>query len=586
MTTIKMPLEADSSLLATVSWLLQQQQQQQQPQPVAPQGLPAQPDSSLTSTLLSLAVSSAATGSTQSDLIANLLASMNSTAPAAAAPIPVPSTSATGFPMTYPQFNGSQMDTSVPSTPASFHGATPVPSGYQCNDANMNNCMPVASVSSTTSEVDYKFSPPLSAGGKAPKKIMICDVCGDVALGKHYGVFACNGCKGFFRRSVWNDKKYKCRFNGTCLIAKEQRNACRACRLRRCLNVGMNPRAVQNERAEGEGDSGLHVISVRTYMAPAPGMATTDEANPRHRSVECQTEEIVAEPPSVSPTKVAELAANESYLQMLVNMKQLIIKKTDTVTPQFIQTSPPEGANAEFWTSFFNPHTVTPRWEITPTAQRVATLEEAGLDWKRVFVLFADWIQSLPEFRHFTDTDKVSIAESQYPAFHWAQAAFWTIASNCDGVCYCNGAYFPTDESLHCLADRKKVVERMMSLVVKPLKDMELTEGEQIVFLNLCIFNYHISTLTEAGKAQLQKVREHYQRVMRLHLQHAYPKMTCAEHATRFGNIMLIIASINELVFLTGDNHRLNDILSTSCEFPLGSAAFRNMYSKNTFLDS
>ncbi|VDO20090.1 unnamed protein product [Haemonchus placei] len=76
----------------------------------------------------------------------------------------------------------------------------------------------------------------------------LCVVCGDKAIGKHYGAVACNGCKGFFRRSVFQNLQYTCRFEKSCSIDKDHRNACRYCRFQKCLAVGMRPEAIQNER--------------------------------------------------------------------------------------------------------------------------------------------------------------------------------------------------------------------------------------------------------------------------------------------------------------------------------------------------
>ncbi|TRY95416.1 hypothetical protein DNTS_003551 [Danionella cerebrum] len=69
--------------------------------------------------------------------------------------------------------------------------------------------------------------------------VEFCVVCGDKASGRHYGAVSCEGCKGFFKRSVRKSLTYSCRSGQECVINKHHRNRCQCCRLRKCLQMGM-----------------------------------------------------------------------------------------------------------------------------------------------------------------------------------------------------------------------------------------------------------------------------------------------------------------------------------------------------------
>lgn len=79
----------------------------------------------------------------------------------------------------------------------------------------------------------------------------LCSICGDKASGKHYGVYSCEGCKGFFKRTVRKDLTYACREDKNCIVDKRQRNRCQYCRYQKCLMCGMKREAVQEERSRG-----------------------------------------------------------------------------------------------------------------------------------------------------------------------------------------------------------------------------------------------------------------------------------------------------------------------------------------------
>ncbi|XP_041837477.1 probable nuclear hormone receptor HR38 [Melanotaenia boesemani] len=78
-----------------------------------------------------------------------------------------------------------------------------------------------------------------------------CAVCGDNASCQHYGVRTCEGCKGFFKRTVQKNAKYVCLANKDCPVDKRRRNRCQFCRFQKCLAVGMVKEVVRTDGLKG-----------------------------------------------------------------------------------------------------------------------------------------------------------------------------------------------------------------------------------------------------------------------------------------------------------------------------------------------
>ncbi|ELT98830.1 hypothetical protein CAPTEDRAFT_226941 [Capitella teleta] len=89
---------------------------------------------------------------------------------------------------------------------------------------------------------------PSSASSSSASSSARCLVCGDKSSGVHYGVLACEGCKGFFRRAlqdIGDPGRKKCYYNRNCEVTVATRNRCQYCRLQKCLALGMSRSAAK-----------------------------------------------------------------------------------------------------------------------------------------------------------------------------------------------------------------------------------------------------------------------------------------------------------------------------------------------------
>merc|ERR1712223_894167 len=112
-----------------------------------------------------------------------------------------------------------------------------------------------------------------------------CPICGDKAYGLHYGIYTCEACKNFFKRSVAFDaaKSYVCKFNNSCNVnitevdgVKMKGPRCQACRYQACLDAGMYHSGIQRTRGGRHGYSPVkqRSNSVEKYPTiPAPNIS-------------------------------------------------------------------------------------------------------------------------------------------------------------------------------------------------------------------------------------------------------------------------------------------------------------------------
>ncbi|XP_014839552.1 PREDICTED: bile acid receptor isoform X1 [Poecilia mexicana] len=135
----------------------------------------------------------------------------------------------------------------------------------------------------------------------------LCVVCGDKASGYHYNALTCEGCKGFFRRSITKNAVYKCKSGGNCEMDMYMRRKCQECRLRKCKEMGMLAECLLTEIQ-------CKSKRLRKNTKTSPGRSTGDETE----GADSADNKQVTSTTKLSKEKVAITKEQDALMKLIV----------------------------------------------------------------------------------------------------------------------------------------------------------------------------------------------------------------------------------------------------------------------------
>ncbi|XP_063043857.1 photoreceptor-specific nuclear receptor-like [Engraulis encrasicolus] len=386
------------------------------------------------------------------------------------------------------------------------------------------------------------------APGKALSPTLVCKVCGDTSSGKHYGIYACNGCSGFFKRSVRRRLIYRCQAGtGMCPVDKAHRNQCQACRLKKCLQAGMNKDAVQNERqprstAQVRLDA-LDIDPEKEHLATTreptscsssshshSHSSSSSSHSSSHSSSSAAACALVARPmitSAVSSSAQMQMQQrgagggpqnNHRFMASLMTAETCAKLEPEDVDENVDVTSnEPERSAAEYHVSLY------------PSSGPENVYETSA----RLLFMSVKWAKNLPVFSNLPFRDQVILLEEAWSELFLLCAIQWSLPlESCPLLSLPDLA-----PSMHCKSPLSGMDVRLLQEVFSRYRNLTPDPTELACLKAVVLFKPEARGLKDPD--QVENLQDQSQVMLGQHIRAHYPGQPA-----RFGRLLLLLPSL------------------------------------------
>ncbi|XP_048368531.1 nuclear receptor subfamily 6 group A member 1 isoform X2 [Sphaerodactylus townsendi] len=389
-----------------------------------------------------------------------------------------------------------------------------------------------------------------------------CLICGDRATGLHYGIISCEGCKGFFKRSICNKRVYRCSRDKNCVMSRKQRNRCQYCRLLKCLQMGMNRKAIREDGMPGGRNKSIGPVQISEEeierimsgqefegeaniswsnngdsdnSSPGNGVSESNQpspfSTPSSRSVELNGFTALRDQYIGTP-----VSAHHQYLPHLLSCPAhtaLLPPQPRSLDPQSHGLLISQLVSAEDLEPLSTPMLIEDGYKVTQ-AELFALL--CRLADELLFRQIA-WIKKLPFFCELSIKDYTCLLSSTWQELFLLSSLTVYSKQIFGDLADVTSKYSPSDDELHRFSEEgMEVMERLIYLYRK-FNQLKVSNEEYACMKAINFLNQDIRGLTNAS--QLEQLNKRYWYVCQDFMEFKYP-----HQPNRFPDLMMCLPEI------------------------------------------
>ncbi|XP_039177523.1 nuclear receptor subfamily 6 group A member 1 isoform X2 [Crotalus tigris] len=389
-----------------------------------------------------------------------------------------------------------------------------------------------------------------------------CLICGDRATGLHYGIISCEGCKGFFKRSICNRRVYRCSRDKNCVMSRKQRNRCQYCRLLKCLQMGMNRKAIREDGMPGGRNKSIGPVQISEEeierimsgqefegeaniswcnngdsdnSSPGNGVSESNQpspvSTPSSRSVEMNGFTVLRDQYMGTP-----VSAPYQYLPHLLSCPThtaLLPPQPRTLDPQAHGLLISQLVSAEDLDPLGTPMLIEDGYRVTQ-AELFALLCRLADE-----LLFRQisWIKKLPFFCELSIKDYTCLLSSTWQELILLSSLTVYSRQIFGDLADVTAQYSPSDDELHRFSEEgMEVMERLIYLYRK-FSQLKVSNEEYACMKAINFLNQDIRGLANAS--QLEQLNKRYWYVCQDFMEFKYP-----HQPNRFPDLMMCLPEI------------------------------------------